>query len=120
ATGAARLTSAAALRAGAGLVTLLSPPEASAANAAHLTAVMLREIAGENDLDVLLADERIATFVLGPGFGRAEAAREYVLRLAGRRLVLDADGISAFRDHPDALFSAFRGEVRLVLTPHDG
>jgi NAD(P)H-hydrate epimerase len=39
----------------------------------------------------------------------------------GRRLVLDADGISAFRDEPDALFRLFSGgEPRLVLTPHDG
>ena len=42
-TGAARLSARAALRGGAGLVTVLSPPDAIAENAAQLTAIMLRE-----------------------------------------------------------------------------
>jgi len=123
ATGAARLSASAGLRAGAGLVTVLSPPEALAANAAHLTAVMLKPVGGPDDLAVLLDDERLKTFVLGPGFGDFGKARTYVREIAGRgrRLVLDADGISAFRDEPDALFRLFAGgEPRLVLTPHDG
>ncbi len=123
ATGAARLSASAGLRAGAGLVTLLSPPEALAANAAHLTAVMLNPVGGADDLAVLLDDDRLKTFVLGPGFGDFEKAGVYVREIAarGRRLVLDADGISAFRDDPDALFLLFAGgEPRLVLTPHEG
>ena len=122
-TGAARLSAMAGLRAGAGLVTVLSPPDAVPVNAAHLTAVMLKAVDGADDLAALLKDERLKTFVLGPGFGDSERARRYVRQLAsaGRRLVLDADGISAFRDAPDALFSLFAdGEPRLVLTPHDG
>jgi NAD(P)H-hydrate epimerase len=35
--------------------------------------------------------------------------------------VLDADGITSFRDEPEVLFGAFSsGETRLVLTPHEG
>ncbi len=123
ATGAARLSAAAGLRAGAGLVTVLSPTDALPANAAHLTGVMLKGVDGEADLAALLEDERLKTFVLGPGFGDAGRARAYVGLIAakGRRLVLDADGISAFRDTPDALFGLFAGgDTRLVLTPHDG
>ena len=122
-TGAARLSAMAGLRAGAGLVTVLSPREALAANAAHLTAVMLKPIDDGGDLAALLQDERLKTFVLGPGFGDAERARRYVRLLAekGRRLVLDADGISAFRDQPDALFALFSNRgPQPVLTPHDG
>ncbi|WP_440982940.1 NAD(P)H-hydrate dehydratase [Shinella sumterensis] len=123
ATGAGRLSAMAGLRAGAGLVTLLSPTAALPANAAHLTAVMLKPIDDEGDLAALLEDDRLKTFVLGPGFGDGKRARRYAGQIASgeRRLVLDADGITAFRDDPQALFDLFEGPVpRLVLTPHDG
>ncbi|UDF29517.1 UNVERIFIED_ORG: NAD(P)H-hydrate dehydratase [Roseateles sp. XES5] len=123
ATGAARLSALAGLHAGAGLVTLLSPGEALSPNAAHLTGVMLKSLDSEADLAALIEDARLKTFVLGPGFGDAGKARRYVRQLAesGRSLVLDADGISAFRDAPDDLFALFAaGNPRLVLTPHDG
>ncbi|WP_242222942.1 NAD(P)H-hydrate dehydratase [Shinella zoogloeoides] len=124
ATGAARLSAMAGLRAGAGLVTVLSSTGALAANAAHLTSVMLKAMMdGADDLTALLDDDRLRTFVLGPGFGDAPAARRHVEQIAaaGRRLVLDADGISAFRQDPERLFALFSdGESRLVLTPHDG
>jgi ADP-dependent NAD(P)H-hydrate dehydratase / NAD(P)H-hydrate epimerase len=120
-TGAARLSATAGLKAGAGLVTLASPAAALNANASHLTAVMLKQIDGEEDLSHWLADKRIGTFVLGPGFGDLEQARRYTLMLRGRRLVLDADAITAFKDDPAALFRTYaKGETRLVMTPHDG
>lgn len=123
ATGAARLAAQSALKTGAGLVTVLSPSSAVAANASHLTAIMLRSIDDEAALGELLSDPRFTGFVLGPGFGIGEKARQFAgqIAAAGRPLVLDADGISAFADQPDVLFGAFAtGETRLVLTPHDG
>jgi yjeF C-terminal region, hydroxyethylthiazole kinase-related/yjeF N-terminal region len=121
ATGAARLTATAGLKAGAGLVTVAAPTDALSANAAHLTAVMLREIADVRALTDWIRDARLSTFVLGPGFGVGEKARTYVEALKARRLVLDADGITSFRDDPERLFRAFSdGECRLVLTPHEG
>lgn len=123
ATGAARLSALAGLRAGAGLVTLLSPRDALATNAAQLTSVMLKPLDSEDDLAALLEDARLKTFILGPGFGHMDRARHYVRRLAetGRQLVLDADGITAFRDDPGSLFQLFATSgTRLVLTPHDG
>jgi NAD(P)H-hydrate epimerase len=120
-TGAARLAAEAGLKAGAGLVTVAAPRDALAVNAAHLTAVMLRAVDDREALERMLADRRLSAFVLGPGFGVGSAARDYALALAGRNLVLDADGITAFADTPDILFSAFaQGEPHLVLTPHDG
>jgi hydroxyethylthiazole kinase-like uncharacterized protein yjeF len=119
--GAARLSAVAGLRAGAGLVTIASPTAALQANASHLTAVMLKQVEGEDDLSHLQTDKRISAFVLGPGFGDLEKARRYALMLGGRKLVLDADGITAFKDDPAPLFKAYaRGATRLVMTPHDG
>jgi len=120
-TGAARMSAVSGLKAGAGLVTIAAPAEALAENSAHLTAVMLREIADVEQLEEWLEDDRLQTFVLGPGFGIGEQARDYAATLSDRRLVLDADGITSFRQEPKRLFDLFAGgEPRLVLTPHDG
>jgi NAD(P)H-hydrate epimerase len=123
ATGAARLSAHAALKVGAGLVTLASRQDAISTNAAHLTAVMLTEIDEEHQLADWLGDARRMTFVLGPGFGDLDKARRFAKMIgeAGRRLVLDADGITAFKDRVPELSHAFGGtESRLVVTPHEG
>lgn len=121
ATGAARLAAMAGLRAGAGLVTVAAPEEALAANAAHLTAVMLKRIDDADTLAQWIADPRMSAFVLGPGFGIGERAREFAALLAARPLVLDADGITSFAGAPQRLFDVFsEGEPHLVLTPHEG
>jgi NAD(P)H-hydrate epimerase len=123
ATGAARLSAKAGLSAGAGLVTLASPASSLAVNAGHLTAVMLSRLDTVGDLSAWLADSRRSTFVLGPGFGDLDRARRFAMMLgeAGRPLVLDADGISAFKGATDQLAAAFDGgEPRLVVTPHEG
>lgn len=121
ATGAARLSATAGLKAGAGLVTVAGTAKALSAQAAHLTAVMMKPVEKAEDLSEWLQDARIHAFVLGPAFGDLEKARRYVPLLAERPLVLDADGITAFRKNPEALFDAFAGsETRLVLTPHEG
>ncbi|MCF6368544.1 NAD(P)H-hydrate dehydratase [Rhizobium sp. TRM95001] len=119
-TGAARLSAAAGLAAGAGLVTVASPKEAMLVNAGHLTAVMLREMETSADVLKWFSNAKLSAFVLGPGFGVGEKAREFVLALEGRPLVLDADGITSFRNHQPQLFDAYRGDVHLVLTPHEG
>ena len=129
-TGAARLSAMAGLRAGAGLVTVFSPASAILVNASHLTAVMLKRCDSEAELEALLEDERINAFVLGPGFGAGEGARAYATTVlaAGRRLVLDADGITSFQDEPETLSAATAtssqsradGQPALVLTPHAG
>ena len=75
-TGAARLAARGALRAGAGLVTLASPRDALAINAATSLAVMVRPVDGAAELADFLADRRHNAVVLGPGAGvGAGAAR---------------------------------------------
>lgn len=120
-TGAARMSAMSGLKAGAGLLTIASPADAMDENATHLTAVMLHGIDRDAELVEWLKDERLRSFVLGPGFGAGEKARGFVAALSRRHLVLDADGITSFRDNPEALFALFaEGETRLVLTPHEG
>ncbi|MCM2474739.1 NAD(P)H-hydrate dehydratase [Rhizobium sp. CG5] len=121
ATGAARLSAMSGLRVGAGLVTLASPQEAMAANAAQTTAVMVKPVDDLSALQAYLQDGRRGAFVLGPGFGVGAHARDFALALKDRLLVLDADGLTAFKEDPQSLFAAFAGgDARLVLTPHEG
>ncbi|HEX2761252.1 MAG TPA: NAD(P)H-hydrate epimerase, partial [Rhizomicrobium sp.] len=105
-TGAARLAARGALRVGAGLVSVASPPEALAENAAHLTAIMLRPFEGAAGLAEILTDKRLNAVVIGPGLGLGGETRpmvEAVLK-SGAAVVLDADALSAFRDDPQTLF----------------
>ena len=115
--GAARLAARAALRAGAGLVTVHAPEDAVPVYAAQLTAVM---VASAAELGEALADERRNALLIGPGCGVSPTTRSQALRAlgAGKRCVLDADALTAFRDEPAALFAALTPES--VLTPHEG
>ncbi|MFD1744288.1 NAD(P)H-hydrate dehydratase [Rhizobium helianthi] len=120
-TGAARMTASAGLCAGAGLVTLASPPDATLVNACAMTAVMVREIADLQDLKMWWASGKISAAVIGPGFGVGEGLRSYVHASAARPMVLDADAITAFAERPDELFALAAGsEPRQILTPHEG
>src|SRR4029079_15297939 len=123
-TGAARLAARGALRAGAGLVTIASPRDALAVNAAANLAVMVRAVDGADDLAAFLADPRINAVVLGPGGGVGGSMRALVLAaLSGERaVVLDADALTSFADEPPTLFAAIkaRGASPTVLTPHEG
>ena len=117
-TGAARLSTRAGLRAGAGLVTLLSPPDALAMNAAHLEAVMLMPFAAPDELFDAAATAQAA--VIGPAAGVGAGTRENLLALARTKaaLVVDADVLTSFRDAPEALFAVL--DETDVLTPHPG
>jgi hydroxyethylthiazole kinase-like uncharacterized protein yjeF len=123
ATGAARLAAMAALRVGAGAVTVASPPGAVLVNAAHLTAIMVRAFDGADGLSTLLADPRPKAIVVGPGNGVGEATRANVLAAlrSDAGMVLDADAITSFAGSAEALFAAIRGRsAPVVMTPHEG
>jgi hydroxyethylthiazole kinase-like uncharacterized protein yjeF len=122
-TGAARLAARGALRAGAGLVTIASPREALAVNAAANLAIMVRPVDGAHELAQFLSDARKNAVVLGPGGGVGRAMRDMAeAALAGERaVVLDADALTSFTENPDALIAArARHRGTCVLTPHEG
>jgi ADP-dependent NAD(P)H-hydrate dehydratase / NAD(P)H-hydrate epimerase len=124
ATGAARMSARGALRAGAGLVTLASPRDALAVNAAALTAVMVRAFDTVGEFGELIADKRLNSCVLGPGAGIGARTRDLVQTALGaeRAVVLDADALTSFADAPEHLFKLIqaRSEPKVVLTPHEG
>lgn len=121
-TGAIRLAAEGALRAGAGLVTVLSSSDAAPVHAAHLTAIMLRIADNSEQVSAHLADAtRIRMCVVaGPAMSVGAQTREKVLAVlnSGAGAVLDADALTSFADQPAALFSALRADD--VLTPHTG
>lgn len=135
-TGAARLAAEAALRAGAGLVTLACPPSALMVNACHLTAIMVHPLrkgeAGEPDgedagsagpIRDLLSDKRLNAALIGPGFGVGPQTRECVMAVLGsvETAVLDADALTSYSSSPEALFFAIAGcRGSVVMTPHAG
>ncbi len=119
--GAAKLTAFAALRAGAGLVTLATWPEAARSIESQVMEVMTARIDPsdvEGSLDKVLEGRHVVA--IGPGLGLDEAARRavdhIVLKWDGLKVV-DADAITCFVGRARDLAGA-RG--RVVLTPHPG
>jgi NAD(P)H-hydrate epimerase len=119
-TGAARLAARAALRVGAGLVTLACPREALSIYALAMPSVITAPLESARDFDDLLSDPRKNAVLLGPGNGVTEETRGRVLATlgAGKRTVLDADALTVFEAEPGTLFAAIDDSV--VLTPHEG
>lgn len=117
--GAARLAARAALRVGAGLVTLCCPPAALIENAARLDAVMLRPVADDVAFAQALSDPRISALCVGPGLGLGQ--REQALVAAALRskcpIVLDADALTLIAQHAE-LRELVHADC--VLTPHAG
>jgi len=123
-TGAARLASRAALRVGAGLVTLACPERRLPVYALATASVITAPLRAAGDFKALLADHRKNAVLLGPGNGISDETRGRVLATlaAGKRTVLDADALSVFEADPEALFDVIADmeSGAVVLTPHDG
>ena len=145
-TGAARLAARGALRMGAGLVTVASPPSALLENAAHLTAIMIKPFGDARDLAENLEDKRKNAVLIGPGSGVGADARGLVeaVLASGAAAVLDADALTSYalsqgeaearagfgftavaaRHHsgPASLFTAIVAQPArpVVMTPHEG
>lgn len=131
-TGAARLGARGALRVGAGLVTVASPPDAVAVNAGHLTAIMVEPFEGPRGLAGVLADDRRNAVLIGPGAGVGVSTRllTQVVLEHEAAAVLDADALTSFTIDQDDdaepvvthLFTQIREkpERPVVVTPHEG
>jgi len=118
--GAPQLAARGALRAGAGVATIATWPEAARAIEAHILEAMTARIdperAGES-LDSVLAGKHAV--VVGPGFGLGDDARaaiEHVVASWDGPIVIDADALTTFAGRPSVLMAA----KEAILTPHPG
>ena len=119
-TGAARLAARAALRIGAGLVSVACDPSSLIVYATALEAVMTKPVKDEAAFAALISDPRITALVLGPATGINDRTKAFVLAAlkAQKACVLDADALTVFKNNPSQLFDAIRSPV--LLTPHEG
>jgi len=126
-TGAPCLSAEAALRAGAGIVTLCAPASLNLVFEQRLLEVMSRPCPDEDGVmtmdaadEILDAAGKATAVAIGPGLGRTDAARAlvgYLLDRLDKPVVLDADGLWALAGHLDWVFAR---DAPTVLTPHEG
>ncbi len=119
-TGAGRLAARAALRAGAGMVTVACPPDKADAYLAGTAALLAVPTPEPDALAGLVAARKVTALVAGPGLG-ADAHATALVEAAlatGLPTVLDADALTAFAGAADRLAGLIRGPV--VVTPHEG
>lgn len=126
-TGAVRMTSLAAIRAGAGYATVAVPADLNLVFEIAQPEVMSVACPGgdgclvpASEKAVLRVFERAAAGVLGPGLGRDPGSFELARSLVGKiesPLVIDADGLNAFAGRLEELAAR---DAPTVLTPHAG
>jgi NAD(P)H-hydrate epimerase len=111
--GAVRLAGEAALRSGAGLVSVATHPSHASMLVASRPELMSHVVRNADDLDPLL--ERADVIAFGPGLGQSEWARELFARVSKETqpAVWDADALNLLAENPA------RAEHR-VITPHPG
>ena len=123
-TGAARLAAEAALRIGAGLVTLTGDEAALLIHASHTTAIMLAQADSAKALGNFLNDKRKNAVCIGPaaGMGSETRAKVRAVLVSGAAAVLDADALTSFAQDPNQLFVAIAEQPArpVILTPHIG
>ena len=130
-TGAAILCGQAALRGGAGLVTLATPEPALATVAAAQAEYMTEALPATASGTVASEAARLGGFAtllhgmtvlgIGPGIGTHPETQEFVRSVVGHAdlpIALDADGLNAFAGQAEIL--SHRKSAHLVMTPHPG
>lgn len=118
-TGAPGLASRAAVRAGAGLVTLAVPQEIYPIVAVKCDEAMVWPWPEQYE-SILAKASACDAALIGPGLGQGERAKELVLALLRDLtcpVILDADGLNIVAKHIDVLD---KRDGLTILTPHDG
>ena len=119
-TGAAALCARAAVRGGAGLVTVAVPEDVYPIVAVKCDEAMVWPWPGD-DGELVEKARGCDAVLIGPGLGQGERAERLVLTLMKELacpVILDADGLNIISRHMDILDE--RREWSTILTPHDG
>lgn len=127
-TGAAALSSYAAVKAGAGLVALYTPLSSRDVLAGKLTEVMVHGLlermpgilGGGATGDVVKNANAADVLAIGPGLGTSESTQQVVrdiLLQVQTPVVIDADALTALQGHTEILTQM---QAAKVLTPHPG
>lgn len=118
--GAAKLAAHAALRVGAGLVSVATTRAALPVYAAAFSSIMTKPADSVAEFSRLIGDARVSAVLVGPGHGVDARTRAYVQAAleAAKPTVLDADALSVFAREPQVLAALVRGPC--ILTPHEG
>jgi NAD(P)H-hydrate epimerase len=127
--GAAAMAGMAALRSGAGLVTVACPgsvqPTVASFAPEIMTEALPETLAGTLALEALEHIEKLLprkdVVVLGPGLSRNAETDQLIRQMLPKlvpeaKIVLDADGLNAFAGHAEELHA----HCLLILTPHPG
>lgn len=119
-TGAARLAARAALRAGAGMVSVAVPIDNAVVYKVSLVGVIVQPVRDTAAYAEIIEDKRVNACLVGPGNGVSGPTREHALAAlrAEKAVVLDADALTVFEDSRDLLFSTIKGPC--LMTPHAG
>jgi len=119
-TGAAQLAALGARRSGAGLVTISASVNAAGIYRFGQPGTIVSAASTVADFSTFLENRQVNVIVIGPGMGVSPETQEFVLAALNtdKKVVVDADAISAFRDTPQALIS--RLNENHILTPHEG
>jgi NAD(P)H-hydrate epimerase len=130
-TGAAALSGNAALRSGAGLVTIATPASAQSTVAAQVMPEVMTTALAETDRGavseaatdhVMSLSEKATVVAIGPGLSAEdERTRAFVRQIVERRttpVVIDADGLNCLSPWPAELRGS--DDAPIILTPHPG
>ena len=127
------MTSLAAMRVGAGLVTAAVPAPALAVVSSHAPELMTWPLqandAGEASPENLEADhvkaltKGMTVLAIGPGLGQSDDCARFcigLLEATDMPVVIDADGLNILAKHTDVLKRLAKDGRTMVLTPHPG
>jgi ADP-dependent NAD(P)H-hydrate dehydratase / NAD(P)H-hydrate epimerase len=122
--GAPLLSGMAALRTGAGLVTIAAAPDVTDKLERRVKEIMTLPLPvseAATTLEAFMTDRKVSVVIIGPGLKVTPETTALVTRLLNKvklPLIIDGGGLSALQDRTDQLDSAASQAV--ILTPHTG